>query len=59
MKKQKHGFIVNTSSIAGLIPFKGQSLYNTTKFAVSGLSLTLEKEFKEHYIDISIICPEL
>lgn len=57
MKKQKKGYIINTSSIAGLIPFKGQSLYNTTKFAVTGLSLTLEQEFKEHNIDISIICP--
>ncbi len=57
MKKQRNGYIVNTSSIAGLIPFKGQALYNTTKFAVSGLSLTLEQEFKEHNIDISIICP--
>lgn len=57
MKKQKNGYIINTSSIAGLIPFKGQALYNTTKFAVSGLSLTLEQEFKEHNIDISIICP--
>ncbi len=57
MKKQKSGHIINTSSIAGLIPFQGQALYNTTKFAVTGLSLTLEQELKKDGIAISILCP--
>lgn len=57
MKEQRHGYIVNTSSISGLIPFAGQALYNTTKFAITGLSLSLEKELRQFNIDISIICP--
>lgn len=57
MKKQQFGYIVNTSSIGGLIPFTGQSLYNTTKYAITGLSLSLEREFRSNNIDISIICP--
>lgn len=57
MKEQKSGYIINTSSISGIIPFPGQALYNTTKFAVTGFSLSLEKELQEMGINISIICP--
>jgi short-subunit dehydrogenase len=57
MVRQNHGYIVNTSSISGLIPVSGQVLYNTTKFAVTGLSLSLMKEAKKHNINVSIICP--
>ena len=57
MKEQNEGYIVNTSSIAGIIPFPGQTLYNTTKYAVTGLSLTVEKELLANNISISIVCP--
>ncbi|MBR4789272.1 MAG: SDR family oxidoreductase [Treponema sp.] len=57
MKKQQSGHIINTSSIGGIIPFSGQALYNTTKYAIAGLSLSLERELKNDNIDISIICP--
>ncbi len=57
MKKQKYGYIINTSSIAGLMPFKGQTLYNTTKYAITGFSLTLGKELENENIKVSIICP--
>jgi short-subunit dehydrogenase len=57
MVEQKSGHIVNTSSIAGIMPFPGQVLYNTTKYGVTGLSLSLMKEAKKNNIDISIICP--
>lgn len=57
MKQQEFGHIINTSSISGLIPFPGQTLYNTTKFAITGLSLTLEKELRKNNINISIVCP--
>lgn len=57
MKGQRSGHIINTSSISGIIPFPGQALYNTTKYAVTGLSLSLESELKNYNIKISIICP--
>jgi short-subunit dehydrogenase len=57
MVEQKSGYIVNTSSIAGIMPFPGQVLYNTTKYGITGLSLSLLKEAKQNNIDISIICP--
>jgi len=57
MKKQKSGYIINTSSIGGIMPFSGQTLYNTTKYAVAGLSLSAANELKKDNIDISIVCP--
>ena len=41
MLKQGHGHIVNTSSISGVVPVPFQSLYNTSKYAVTGLTETL------------------
>jgi short-subunit dehydrogenase len=57
MKGQKSGRIINTSSLAGIMPFPGQVLYNTTKYAITGLSLSLIKEAEENNIQISILCP--
>jgi len=57
MVKQNYGNIINTSSISGIMPFSGQVLYNTTKYAITGLSLSLIKEAKNHNIYVSIICP--
>jgi NADP-dependent 3-hydroxy acid dehydrogenase YdfG len=57
MLKQNYGNIINTSSISGLIPFQGQTLYNTTKFAITGLTLSLVREARKHNIYICAICP--
>jgi len=57
LQQQQHGHIVNTSSISGIIPFPGQVLYNTTKYAVTGFSLSLEHELQEMNVHISVICP--
>ena len=38
MRRQGGGHIVNTASIAGLIPFPFQALYAASKYAVVGLS---------------------
>jgi len=51
------GHIVNTASMAGLIASKDLGVYNTSKYAVVGLSETLIKEAKEHGIGVSVICP--
>ena len=51
------GHIVNTASMAGLIASKDLGVYNTSKYAVVGLSETLVKELKEHGIGVSVICP--
>jgi NAD(P)-dependent dehydrogenase (short-subunit alcohol dehydrogenase family) len=51
------GHIVNTASMAGLIASKGLGIYNTTKYAVVGLSETLQKDLRDYRIGVSVLCP--
>jgi NADP-dependent 3-hydroxy acid dehydrogenase YdfG len=57
MRKQKSGKIINISSIGGKIasPFGGW--YQSSKFAVEGLSDTLRMDVKRFGIDVVIIEP--
>ncbi len=57
MLKQGSGHIVNTSSIAGIIPFPFQSLYAATKFGVTGMTECLRYEFAEKGLFFSTVCP--
>lgn len=57
MLKQGSGHIVNTSSLAGLIPYPMQVIYDATKYAVVGLSESLRYEYAEKGIRFSVICP--
>src|SRR5438876_1011248 len=51
------GHIVNTASMAGLIASQGLGVYNTSKYAVVGLSETLQKDLRPHNIGVSVLCP--
>ena len=51
------GHIVNTASMAGLIASKGLGVYNTSKYAVVGLSETLAKDLQPYRIGVSVLCP--
>ena len=53
------GHFVNTASIAGLLPFPGLSVYNTTKYAVLGLSEAMRTDLAAHGIGVSVLCPGL
>jgi NAD(P)-dependent dehydrogenase (short-subunit alcohol dehydrogenase family) len=57
MLRQGSGHIVNTSSIGGLTPPPFQSLYNTTKYAITGLTESLRYEYAEMGICFSALCP--
>ncbi len=57
MLLQGSGHIVNTSSLAGLVPYPMQVIYDTTKYAVVGLSESLRYEYAEKGIRVSVICP--
>jgi NAD(P)-dependent dehydrogenase (short-subunit alcohol dehydrogenase family) len=48
--------IVNTASMAGLVASKGLGVYNTSKYAVVGLSETLAKDLKPYRIGVSVLC---
>ncbi len=55
--RKEPGHIVNTASMAGLIASQGLGVYNTTKYAVVGLSETLQKDLRGYGIGVSILCP--
>jgi NAD(P)-dependent dehydrogenase (short-subunit alcohol dehydrogenase family) len=49
--------VVNTASMAGLVPTPRMAPYCTSKFAVVGLSRSLAAELKPRGIGVSAICP--
>ena len=55
--QKQPGHVVNTASMAGLIASQGLGVYNTSKYAVVGLSETLHKDLRPHGIGVSILCP--
>jgi NAD(P)-dependent dehydrogenase (short-subunit alcohol dehydrogenase family) len=58
MLERGSGYIVNTSSVGGLITGKVTSVtYNTTKFAVTAFTEVLYKQLKPKGIGVSLLCP--
>ncbi len=57
LRAQGGGFIFNISSIAGYFGFKGTTLYNATKFAVTGLSEALAQEVAPWNIFVCNVAP--
>ncbi len=57
MLMQGFGHIVNTSSIAGLIPSPGTVAYAMTKHAIVGLSKSLRAEVAQMGVRVSVLCP--
>jgi len=57
MIEQGFGHIVNTASMAGLMPNPVNVAYAATKHAVVGLSLSLRAEAVQMGIRVSVICP--
>jgi short-subunit dehydrogenase len=57
MLGQGSGHIVNTSSIAGIIPPPFQALYSLTKYGVTGMTECLRYEYAEKGLHFSTICP--
>lgn len=53
------GYIVNTASMAGWLASGSPGIYNTTKFAVRGLSESLRCSLAKHGIGVSCVCPGL
>ena len=51
------GHVVNTASMAGLVATRGLGVYNTSKYAVVGLSETLAKDLKPYRIGVTVLCP--
>jgi NAD(P)-dependent dehydrogenase (short-subunit alcohol dehydrogenase family) len=57
MMSQGFGHIINTASMAGLMPGPGNVAYTTTKHAVVGLSKSLRAEAAQMGVRVSVLCP--
>lgn len=60
LEQAEGGHIVNTSSMAGLLPMPNLGAYATAKSAVLALSLSLQAEFDQLgcSLGVSVLCPE-
>ena len=54
---QGGGNIVNVSSVAGLQGYPNEGIYCMSKFAQVALSQSLDREFYERNIKVSLVCP--
>ena len=57
LREQKSGHIINISSIAGIAPGTGWSVYAATKYAVIGLSEVLADDVKSFGIKVTVVAP--
>jgi len=51
------GHFVNTASMAGHLGIASLSVYNTSKFAVVGMSESIRQDLAPHNIGVSVLCP--
>ena len=59
MVRQEFGHIVNTASLAGLVPFPGEVSYTTSKYGIVGLSHALRVEGADLGVKVNVVCPGL
>ncbi len=57
MLAQGGGHIVNVASVAGLQGYPREGIYCASKFAQVALSQSLDREFFERNIKVSLVCP--
>jgi len=57
LMKDRGGYIINVSSIAGFIGVFGYTDYAAAKFGVVGFSEALRSELKKYNIAVSVLCP--
>ena len=55
----KGGYVVNTASMAAFLSAGVPGIYNTTKFAIRGMSDALRGSLAPHGIGVSVLCPGL
>src|SRR5471030_2104348 len=57
MRQQRSGTIINVSSVGGRVTFPFSSLYHATKFAVEGLTESMQYELNPFGIRLKIVEP--
>lgn len=57
MVERKSGMVMVVSSQAGLNGFANEAIYCATKHAQVGFAEALDREYREHNIKVSLLCP--
>lgn len=57
LEQERPAHIINTASMAGLVPNPGMAPYSATKAAVVALSEALEGELTDTNVRVSVLCP--
>ena len=57
MRERRKGKLIAMSSLVGRIPFPFEAIYTASKFAITGLMLSMRLEVKPFGIDVAIIEP--
>ena len=57
IRAKQGGYVVNTASMVSFLAAGVCGIYNTTKFAVRGLSASLRASLAPHGIGVSVLCP--
>src|SRR4030088_58193 len=55
--RRRRADMVNISSVAGRVPFKGRGVYNLTKHGVGAFSESLRQEVTKRHVRVSLVEP--
>ena len=58
LEQGEEAHIINTVSAAAVRHVPSESLYNTSKYALLGLTESLQRELARYGIGVSALCPE-
>lgn len=57
LRQQKHGRIIQVASVAGQVGYAGNSLYNATKFGITGYCEALSLEMEPFNVGVTVVEP--
>ncbi len=57
LKKHPQSYILNTSSMEGIIPLPYKSVYTASKNFIYAFSLAIKEELKPYKVSVSVLCP--
>jgi NAD(P)-dependent dehydrogenase (short-subunit alcohol dehydrogenase family) len=57
MRERRHGHILNTASMNGLVSVARTGAYTAAKFGVVGMTEALRKEMDPYGVGVSVLCP--
>lgn len=56
-RERRGGFIINVTSIAGMVGFPGVGYYSGSKFALQGISEVMKAEMAPFNVKVTAVCP--